>query len=314
MSDSQAAPAPVQTVNLFGDNNSQVDSTPATAKVQTPAEAKPPEDKFASKFAALTRKEREFREAQGKWKSESESIKTEAQKAKEEAQQMRDKYGRFASLEETVKTDKKAGLKWLLEQGASVEELSDALLEEMNPSPEAKLQRSTSEVEKRLMAKLAELEGKLTAKEQAEIEAAKNAEKANYEKTVTQVKGELTEYIKSSDAYTLINLSGDYDTPFEVMQYHYNQQVENGTPADKIKLLSYEEAAQMTESYLEEDANTKYEAKRAKQAPPAKPEPKKTTQTLSNTLSTEVPNSAETKQLTREESLKRSAQMIKFND
>ena len=309
MSDSSAAPAPVQVVDL-SPKAPQVQEAPKAPE----AEQKPKqEDRMAAKFAALSRKSKELSERENKWKSESETIKAEAEKAKQEAQQYRDKYGRFASLEESIKKDKSEGIKFLLSQGLSIEDLSDALLAEMNPSEEVKLKRSTSEIEKRLMEKIEALEGKLTAKEQAELEAKKKAEQDHFEKTVTQVKSELKEFIDSSDKYELIKLSGEHDTVFEVMQEHYNDQVSRGVPADEIKLLSYEEAADFTEAYLEDDANKKYEAKRAKQALQTKPSEKKSiAPTLSNTLSTEVPSQVENKPKTREESLARAARLLKF--
>ena len=74
------------------------------------------DDKFAAKFAALTRKEREVREREGKSK-----VAVEAAEAK--AEQYRNKYGQYESLDETLKTDKRAGLKFLMDNGLSVEEL-----------------------------------------------------------------------------------------------------------------------------------------------------------------------------------------------
>ena len=317
MSDSSAASAPAIQVDL---STAKVPSTPQAPQTAPAApEAKAPEakptDKFAAKFAALTRKERDVRERETKWKSESESIKAESEKVKAEAEQYRNKYGQFESLAERVKADKSAGVKWLLSQGLSVEDLSDALLEEMNPNAERKLERTTSDIEKRLMARLEELEGKLTAKEKAELESQKQAEQDTFEKTVTQVKTELREFIDAGDDYELIKLSGEYETVFDVMQEHYNDQVTKGVSRDKIKILSYEEAAKWTEAYLEEDARTKYEAKRAKlvtKTEPAKSKP--TSPTLSNTLSTEVQNSEEPKARTREESLKRAARLLRYNE
>lgn len=313
MSDVNGASAPAPASNVTTVDLSQKAPVAPQENQEQNVQPKPQDDKFAPKFAALSRKEKELRERESKWKSEAETIKSEAQKAKEEAQQFRDKYGRFASLEETLKTDKRAGVRWLLDQGLSTEELSDILLEEMNPDPEKRLQRTTSEIEKRLQQQIKALEEKLTAKEQAELEKQKQAEKDNFDKTVKQVKSEVKDFVDSSDGYELIKLSGEYETVFEVMQAHYDEQVASGVAPEDIKLLSYEEAANYTESYLEEDARKKYEAKRAKQAPQTKPETtKKTSPTLSNTLSTEVSTQVEAKPKTREESLARAAKMLKF--
>ncbi len=305
MSDSVAPAVPIINVSGSKADAPQAVQAPPVPEVKVP-ETKP-DDKFASKFAALTRKERELRDREGK-------SKTEVEAAKKQVEEYRNKYGQYESLEESIKNDKRQALKWITDKGVTPEELSDMLLEELDPNPERKLAKTTSDIEKRLMERIAALEGKLTDKEKADLQAQKDAEQANFDKTVNQVKSELKEFIDASDDYELIKLSGEYETVFDVMQEHYNDQISKGVTPDKIKLLSYEEAAKWTESYLDQDANRKYEAKRAKQAAKT-PEPvsKKTTSpTLSNTLSTEVPTSAENKPKSRDESLARAARLLRY--
>lgn len=302
MSDSTAAPA-ASPVAADATNQPQVPIVPKAPEVPKP------DDKFAAKFAALTRKERELREREGKSKVEIEAVKKQSEEYKT-------KYGKYENLEGKLKSDKREGIKFLMEQGYTPDEIADLVLEEMNPDAEKKMARQTSEVEKRLMDRLSELENKLTQKEKDEVEALKKAEHDNFNKTVTQVKTELKEFIDATDDFELIKLSGEYETVFDVMQEHYNDQLAKGVSPDKIKLLSYEEAAKFTETYLEEDARTKYEAKRAKkQAPTNEPgSEKKTSPTLSNTLSTEVQSSAEDKPRTREESLVRAARLLRYQE
>lgn len=305
MSESNVPPA-VQVIDMS--QKPAATAAPPVPEVQKAPEPKQ-DDRFAAKFAALTRKERELREREGKSKSVVEA-------AEAKAEQYRNKYGQYESLDETLKTDKRAGLKFLMDKGLSVEELSDMLLEELNPDPERKLQKTTSEIEKRLMDRIAALEGKLTAKEQADLDAQKDVEKANFEKTVTQVKSDIKEFVdNASDDYELIKLNGAYETVFEVMQEHYDDQVAKNVSPDRIKILSYADAAKWTESYLDEQATKQYEAKRAKQALKTEPvKAKPTSPTLSNTLSTEVPSSAEPKAKTREESLRKAARLLRFSE
>lgn len=305
-----SAPNPVQTIDMshkpaVDPIKSQPDPISPVQKVPEPKQ----DDKFAAKFAALTRKEREVREREGK-------SKVEVDAAKAQVEQYRNKYGQYESLDETLKTDKRAGLKFLMDKGLSVEELSDMLLEELNPDPEKKLAKTTSDIEKRLMDRIAALEGKLTAKDQADIDAQKDTEKANFEKTVTQVKSDIKQFVDNeSGDYELIKLNEAYETVFDVMQEHYDDQVRKGVSPDGIKILSYEDAAKWTEAYLDEQATKQYEAKRAKQV--LKPEPvktKATTPTLSNTLSTEVSSQVEPKARTREESLRQAARLLRFSE
>lgn len=278
---------------------------------QTAPEVKPEaknDDKFASKFAALSKKERELREREGKSKAEIEA-------AKKQAEEYKTKYGKYEGFEEKIKADKREGVRFLLEQGYTTEEIADIVLEEMNPDPEKRRQKEQSELEKRLFGEIENLKKQLTQREQDEIEAAKKAEQDNFEKTVTQVKTELKDYIDQSEEFELIKLNGEYETVFDVMQEHYNDQLARGIAPEQIKLLSYEEAAKWTETYLEEQARKAYEVKFAKkQATTKTPEQQKTSPTLSNTLSTEVQSSGEPKPKTREESLARAARFLRYNE
>lgn len=304
-----SAPAPVTVTDLSQakvPSTLQVPQTPPSAPEVKP-EAKM-DEKLSSKFAALSRKSKELSERETKWKSDQEVVRADAAKAKAEADQYRDKYGRFATLEEKMKTDKRAGLKWLMEdQGATAEELSDYLLEELNPDPSRRQERAVSDIEKRLMDKITALEGKQTAKEQAELDKQKLSETERFEQTVTQVKTEIKQMIDGSDEYELIRLNEAYDTVLEVLEHQYNK---------TGRIMTYEEAAGLTESYLDEQATKQYEAKRAKQAAkPTEPAKLKTTSpTLSNTLSTEVHSAVETKPRTREESLRAAARLLKYNE
>lgn len=281
----------------------QVPQTPPAPEVQKP------DDKFASKFAALTRKERDLREREGKSRAEVDAIKKQSEEYKT-------KYSPYETLENELKTDKRSALKFLYEKaGLTPEELSDLLLDELNPSAESKLAKTTSDVEKRLMAEIDSLKRSMSQKELDIIESQKKAEQDNFEKTVTQVKIDVKEFIDASDEFELIKLNGEYETVFEVMQEHYNDQVSKGVSPNSIKLLTFEEAAKFTESYLEEHANKMYEAKQAKkQAAPKEPGQLKTSPTLSNTLSTEVQSSGEIKPKSREESLARAARLLRYNE
>lgn len=294
MSNEAAAPAaPIE-------NN-----TPQAEQVQP---QKPIEtvDKFASKFAALTRKEREFNERQ----KAKESEYTSKLKEIEEKQK---KFGEYENLDKELSSDKRKALEFLTKKGITLDDLSNLLVDELNPDPETKIKRYQSESENRLLKKIEELEQKLTADEQRKKTESEEQAKAQHEKVVQKVVGDLTEFVNSNDDYTLIKNYNSVEMVYELMSTHYQEQVNKGVPDQMIKLLTYKEACDAVEAHLDEEVSKTYEAKRAKQAP-KKEEVKdtKTTQTLSNTMSSEVPKSGEVKYKSNEESIKEAAKLLRF--
>jgi len=283
-----------------------VESVPNT---QQPEIQKAPEsvDKFASKFAALTRKEREFNERQ-KAKDSEYSAKLK------EIEDKQKKYGEYENLDKELSSDKRKALEFLTKKGITLDDLSNLLVDELNPDPETKIKRYQSESESRLLKKIEDLELKLSADEERKRTESEQSAKAQHEKVVQKVLSDITEFVNSDDnEYTLIKNYNNIEMVYELMSQHYQEQVDKGTPDQMIKLLTYKEACDAVESHLDEEVSKTYEAKRAKQAP-KKEEVKenKTTQTLSNTMSSEVPQSGEVKYKSNEESIKEAAKLLRF--
>lgn len=281
---------------------------PAEQTVQTTQpEVKSTEhiDKFASKFAALTRKEKEFNE---KFKS----------KETEYAQKLADieaksvKLKPYEELDAEISTNKRKALDFLLSKGLTVDEIGEMLMDEANPDPETKLKRSMSETESKLMKEIQALKQSLEDKEINKKNAEEEEEKKRHETIVKGVMADLTEFVNKNEDYELIKSYNSVDMVYSVMNEHYQEQVKKGIPDQLIKILTYKEACDAVEAHLDDQVKTVYEAKRAKQAP-KKEEVKepKTTQTLSNTLSSEVPVSGE-RQLSKEEKMKEAAKMLRW--
>jgi DNA-binding transcriptional MerR regulator len=262
-------------------------------------------DKFASKFAALTRKEKEFNE---KFKSKE----TEYNLKLSEIEENRKKYAPYEQLDKEIGTNKAKAIDFLLSKGLTVDEIGQMLMDHANPDPETKFKRTVSETEAALRAEIKALRDEFDNKEVKKKESEEEAAKKQHEKVVQGVIADLTDFVNKSDEYELIRAYDNVSMVYEVMNQHYMEQVEKGIPDQLIKILSYKEACDAVESHLDEQVSKTYEAKRAKQSPKKEDvrEPK-TTQTLSNTLSAEVPVSGE-RQLSKEEKMREAAKMLRW--
>lgn len=282
-----------------------VENTEAPAAVDKVV-VKPATDGFASKFAALTRKERELKERE-------KTRETEYSAKQADIAEKQKKYLQYETLDSELSTDKRKALEFIQSKGISLEELSNLLVDELNPNEEVKFKRMQSQSEKTLRAEIEALKAQFEDKETKKKQSEEDSAKEHHEKVVQKVMGDLTEFVNKEDNYELIRSYNSVDMVYEVMNQHYVKQVDAGTPDQLIKILTYKEACDAVEAHLEEQVTKVYEAKRAKQAPKQdKQEEKKTSQTLSNTLSSEVPVSGD-KLLSNEESLKRAAAMLRFN-
>jgi hypothetical protein len=262
-------------------------------------------DKFASKFAALTRKEKEFNER-------SKSKESEYASKLKEIEEKATKLAPYEQLDKEISTNKRKALDFLLSKGLSIDDIGEMLMQEANPDPETRFKKAQSETEAKLMAKIEAMEKSLLDRESNKIKEDEEAAKKQHEKVVQSVMSDLTEFVNKDENYELIRTYNSVDMVYQVMNEHYMEQVNKGTPDQLIKILSYKDACDAVESHLDEQVKKVYEAKRAKQAP-KKDEAKepKTTQTLSNTLSSEVPVSGE-RQMSKEEKMKEAAKLLRW--
>ncbi len=287
----------------------QAPVAPITEAVTAPVTTEPKStehiDKFASKFAALTRKEKESND---KWKAKDAEYATKLADMEEKAR----KYAPLENLDKEISTDKRKALDFLLSKGLTIDEIGQMLMDEANPDPEAKLKRSVNQTESKLMAKIDALEKSLLDREEKKKQSEEDDAKKQHEKIVQGVMSDLTEFVNKTDEYELIRNYNSVDMVYQVMNEHYLEQVNKGIPDQLVKILSYKEACDAVEAHLDEQVKKVYEAKRAKQAPKLnEQDPKKTSQTLSNTQSSEVPVSGE-RQLSKDEKIKEAAKQLRW--
>ena len=258
-----------------------------------PAQKEPQKDeRFAAKFAALTRKEKEIRQREQQYGSEASKLKAE----REELQKWRaEKEANESGFKKSMKENP---LKFLEEQGFTFEDIMKMQLNEQNPTPEMLIKRTRDELETGYRKELEDLKKSMADKEEA-------TKQAQYEQTVSGFKKEISDFVDGNEeAYELIKLNDAKELVFDVIQEFYQS---------TGRVLSVEEATKHTEEHLESEARKVFEAKRFKQPAKEKQEPgeKKAAPTLSNTQSSEVPSIGDVK-LSREESLKDAAKLIRW--
>lgn len=286
------------------------EAAPAEA-VPEQLEAKKPEDLTASKFAALSRKERQIRQTEKAIKAQQVQI-AEQMKQLEAFKKQQDEF------EQTWQQNPYEAMK---KRGVDFKTLTEKYVLDEPETPEQK----QNDYMKKLEAKLEAFENQLKQKEelsqkQQEEAAARQADqaKANY-------LGELTEFVnKNSDKYELIARNDAVGLIYQVMDEVYRASIDPGTGDSEYKTpTDYERlrdrAADEVENHFLEEAKSLIETNSLKKLLGAQkaptPEPKKTTQTqtLSNTLSQQVPSKSENF-LSDDESKRKISAMIKWHE
>lgn len=284
-----------QTAAMQADNNEQIAQQEAEVKKAEEAQ-KPQEDKFAQKFAALSRKEKAIRDKERALEMKIKEMETRSAQLEAE---IKSKYVDPEMLTQDP-------LKVLSEKGLSPEQLAELILNNGKKTPE----RLLEEYDKKMQAKLSEYEQKLQAKEQAE-------KQAQLEKVTNEFKNEIASFVSATPDYELIRANSAESLVYDVIEEHYLQtQDENG---ENGTILSNKEACDLVESYLLEQAKSVWEKANKKLSTvyglksEAKPEPKGQSPTLSNAMSASAPKNADRK-LTDEESKQLAAKMIRWID
>lgn len=305
MSDSIAAPAAETTaVDVAADlaQNLGVEAPAAEVDPNAPPKTKIAEqlqkdDKFAAKFAALGRKEKEIKAREKQLADRQKALEEQLSGKEKEVES-------FKSLPERIKKDPLGVMK---EHGLTFEQLAEMYLNDGKPTEDQKL----SEIEKRAMERIEKLEKQLQEKEakqtQEELDRQLNAYKA-----------QITDFVNAPENdYELIRAENAVQLVFDVIEEHHNATAdENG---ENGQILSNKEAADAVEAYLLEQAKAKVGLNKVKklmqpvEPPKAAPTTEIAAKTLSNTHSTQVPNKG-TKMLTQEESKREAAKLIRWED
>lgn len=283
-----SSPTPPK-VSLAGPSSTEVPTTPEEPKEQ-PAEPTPEqkkEERVSSKFALLAKKERQLREKQ---------IQAKELAAKAEA---------FQKAKEQAKTNP---LQYLQEADLSMDEIVSAILKkDTEPTKEEQHEQALKTVNE----KLQELERREQEKEKQAIIHQQQQE-------IKQIQSAIDHIITSnSDQYEAINLYNRSKDVFDLMFSSYEES--NG----KIT-LTIEQAAKLVEDQLQEEAAKEAErlAKLKRFKEPLTPKQVAETKppvssnqpkTLTNTQASAPAKINETSTLSREESLKQAAKLLKFN-
>ena len=248
---------------------------------ETPTEETTPEvietesdaDMFAKRFAALSRREKQLLEEKNK------------------AKEVESKWG---EIEEA----KKAGVMKLLEyHGLSIDDvISEALGEEDDTEidPVDKIRQEFEAYKKEQEDKITEEKRKLEEENQNSIQKAIDNHKQAISSHISQ----------NLDKYELINNQGEQDLVWEVTEAHFDEYGE---------VLSIEQAADKVEEYLENQVRDLLKLKKFSGREPVQDKDlgKKEAPTLNSRYSnSEVPVTE--KSLTREESLKQAASLLKW--
>jgi hypothetical protein len=214
-------------------------------------------DPSAERFAQLARKEKALRAQARQLQEQQKSIQEQMSKSQNE---WRDR----------IKSDP---LSILAEAGLTHDDIANMLL---NSKPEdVELKRIKSELQA------------IKSSQQEQFTKIQESQKAAYEQAVKQVSREVQNLVNSNEAYETIRATKSYDAVVELIKQTYDE--------DGI-LLSAEEASDMVEEYLTDEAMSLAKLKKiqSKLVPqePSNPEqqtqsnqkPQITTKTLTNTV------------------------------
>jgi hypothetical protein len=226
-------PAPDTTPTAATEPATTAETKPTEAQAPAPAtteDKKPPveDPRFASKFAALTRKEKEIKAQEAAVKAQL----AEIEQAKKQGDLTNKEY---QELKELAKTKRMEVLRRL---GISWEDLSDEVLrgEEPPKKPEPWEERLNT-----LAKRLEETEGLLKAKEEKEAAERKSKEQAEYESKLEQFYTGLERTIEKD--FPLVHMFNARDTVVQVIEQTWET---------SQKVLSNEEACRQVEEWFEQ--------------------------------------------------------------
>ena len=257
---------------------------------EEPSEESSNQDQFASKFAALSRKEKALRERESDYESKFEEM--ERRLAEYESRDQEPE----VDWEHMLRNDP---LKALEEAGLGYDKLTELALNDGKLTPDMQLAAMRQELENDYQRKFEELEERLNAKEQSEVESYYDSIQQNFQDEIGNVvhqNPEKFELIAASEASGLV---------YDVIEEHYN---ETG------RVLDIEEAADAVESYLEEEASKLMKLKKISNRLGIDPLELEAMEqvTLSNDHSAQVNYEGANRMLSNDESKARAARMLQW--
>jgi hypothetical protein len=292
-----AAPVEQKTgqVTQASDTSPSVTS-PAKPEGEKPADPATPEEKpedkrLASKFAALSRKEREILK------------RDQALKARE---------SKVIEFEKDQELKAKDPIAWAEKHGIKYSTWTERILA---GKPDA-----TAE-------KVKELEAKLKKDEDAKLEAEKTAEQAKVQAQIDKFKDGIKSHVDAAaEKYELVAAEEAYDVVYALIEQHFEATTERDESGEIItagRIMSIEEACDAVEGHLFEEAQKLLKLKKLGPKPTEEKKPDgktgqvpnstdKPMKTLTNAISSEQPAQTEVP-ISVEESKRRAAALIKWN-
>ena len=250
------------------------------------------QDQFASKFAALSRKEKALRDREADYESKFEEM--ERRLAEYEAQSQEPE----VDWEQLLRRDP---LRALEEAGLGYDKLTELALNDGKLTPDMQMAAMREEIERDYRRKFEDLEERLHAKEEAEAEEYYNSVQENFQYEIGNFINE------NNETYELINASEADTLVYDVIEEHYN---ETG------RILDLKDAADAVESYLEEEAGKLMKLKKLSGRLDYNPEElfePESQVTLSNDHAAQVVHENAQRMLSTEESKARAARMLQWD-
>lgn len=277
----------------------------AEAPLEAPkVEVAPVEDKFAVKFAALSRKEKQQREREKAYTAKEAALE---QRIKDLEAQYGAKQAEVSSKYINPEDFKRDPLAVLEAQGFTFEQLAQRVLN----GGKAGQEEAMSDVERKMVARYEALEKKLAEKETAETAREAELKQKNYEQTVQGFQAQLTDFVNKEADYELIRANDAVGLVYEVIEEHHKKTFNPKTGEGLI--LSNKEAADAVEKYLLDEAKKQISLNKVKSllAPQqAKPEVKPASiGSLSNAHSTQATSTVK-KFLSDEDSKRQASKLI----
>ena len=211
------------------DSSIEYEDTDYAANVyDEPEEEGSSQDQFASKFAALSRKEKALRDRESEYESKFEEMERRLEEYETNSQEPE------VDWEHLLRNDPLGALE---EAGLGYDKLTELALNDGRLTPDMQMSAMREEIERDYKRKFEDLEERLQAKEEAEVEEYYNNVQDNFQE-------EIGSFV-SQNEYELINASEANGLVYDVIEEHYN---------DTGRILDMKEAADAVESYLEDEA------------------------------------------------------------
>jgi hypothetical protein len=306
-SEAQAAP---DLLTSHADPGQAVEALAERARAES-GEAKPEEKKndlFASKFAALSRKEKQLRDRER-------SMNDRIRQMEDKLKSIEEKEKQFNSFDEQLKADP---LSVLEKKGLSYKDLTEKFILKPEDTPEQKQNSIITE----LQTQIKSLMDRIEHKDQQEKKSAEQAQQQRVEQAKQDYLKQLTGHVnEAGDKYELIRQNDAVNVVYEVMEEAYAsllQEKGEGYQLSQEEIAKLrDEAADAVETHLLEEAKKLVESNKLKSllgsVPPKQEPTKKQPVTLSNNLSQQVP-SVPGESLSDDESKRRVAAMLKWHE